>query len=345
VDREQSGPVGLGLGLELPLPLGLEGEIVVADELLKLNGTAMAVVHADSSLVEAREGRSGSHPEPPSADSALVPEGATSKEGQSSTYLRYVNSEATPHPPGAKATLDKGEDVYFQGLRQMTNVSRQYYEKELGAGLGPNPAGAASQFGYTEPLRRFIQREGWEPQANEIPNTMPSWIPGDDYFINFRVGDPYVKIGDGYARLPGAGYEALHPELEGVDPEYYPEINKLAILADVAPYSREYATFKTIVGRMAQNDTATAIEYAKILERVRQTRESVVKTSERRFIASVEEVEGTTESADARGSSAAKSRLDLGTPHPPPACPLSTSLPSTHSVPVEFPVFTQLYRR
>jgi hypothetical protein len=40
--------------------------------------------------------------------------------------------------------------------------------------------------------------------------------------------------------MPGAGYEALHPELKGVDPEDYPDIHKLRILADVAPYSREY---------------------------------------------------------------------------------------------------------
>jgi hypothetical protein len=95
-------------------------------------------------------------------------------------------------------------------------------------------------FGYTEPLRRFIQRDGFEPQANEIPNTMPSWMPGDDYYTNFRVGDPFVKIDQGFARLPGAGYAALHPELKDVDPEDYPDINKLSILADVAPYSREY---------------------------------------------------------------------------------------------------------
>ena len=69
---------------------------------------------------------------------------------------------------------------------------------------------------------------------------MPSWLPGDDYMTNFKVGDPYVKIDDGYARLPGAGYEALHPELKDVGPEAYPDIHKLRILADVAPYSREY---------------------------------------------------------------------------------------------------------
>jgi len=69
---------------------------------------------------------------------------------------------------------------------------------------------------------------------------MPSWLPGDDYMTNFRVGDPYVQIDDGYARLPGAGYEALHPELKGLAPEDYPDIHKLRILSDVAPYSREY---------------------------------------------------------------------------------------------------------
>ena len=67
---------------------------------------------------------------------------------------------------------------------------------------------------------------------------MPSWIPGEDHLINFQKGDPYVKVDEGYARLPGAGYEALHPELEGLDPEDYPDINKLSILGDVAPYSR-----------------------------------------------------------------------------------------------------------
>ena len=120
----------------------------------------------------------------------------------------------------------------------MTDVSRRYYERELGAGLGPSPS-LKEHFGYSEPLRRFIQRASFS-QANEIPNQMPSWLPGDDYMTNFRVGDPYVQIDDGYARLPGKGYEALHPELQGLAPEDYPDIHKLRILSDVAPYSREY---------------------------------------------------------------------------------------------------------
>src|SRR5258708_7214843 len=63
-------------------------------------------------------------------------------------------------------------------------------------------------FGYTEPFRRFVQNETFSPQANEIPNTAASWLPGDDYYTNFHQNDPYI--------------------------------NKMAILADVAPYSREY---------------------------------------------------------------------------------------------------------
>jgi hypothetical protein len=137
--------------------------------------------------------------------------------------------------------------------------------------MGPAP-GFSEMFGYSEPLRRFIQREGFEPQANEIPNTMPSWMPGDDYYTNFHKGDPFIKVDQGFARLPGKGYEALHPELEGTNPEDYPDINKMAILADVAPYSREYNNYRLRVGKESKGNTELQIEYEKILDRVRQTR-------------------------------------------------------------------------
>ena len=101
-------------------------------------------------------------------------------------------------------------------LVRQDNFSRRYYEKELGAGIGPSP-GFSEMFGYTEPFRRFVQHETFTPQANEIPNTAASWLPGDDYYTNFHNGDPFIKIDEGYARLPGAGYAALHPELKDVD--------------------------------------------------------------------------------------------------------------------------------
>jgi len=111
----------------------------------------------------------------------------------------------------------------------------------------------------------------------EILNTAPSWLPGDDYYTNFHVGDPYIKVDQGFARLSGAGYAALHPELKDVDPEDYPDIHKMAILADVAPYSREYHNIRQRVAQQAKGDTELEIEYEKIMNRVKQTRESVIR--------------------------------------------------------------------
>ena len=150
--------------------------------------------------------------------------------------------------------------------------------------------------GYTEPLRRFIQPEGFTPQVNEIKNTMPSWIPGEDYLINFRKGDPYIKVDEGYARLPGAGYEAIHPELEGIKPEDYPDIAKLRILGDVAPYSREYQKIAARVRAQSRDNPDLEAEYGRIAEQVRQTKESTLQVAQRHFNAPVDTVEGTVKS-------------------------------------------------
>jgi hypothetical protein len=107
----------------------------------------------------------------------------------------------------------KGKDVYLQGSRQMDSLSRQYYERNLGAGMFVSPETENGLVGYSEPLRRFIRHEGFTPQVNEIQNTMPSWIPGEDHLINFQKGDPYTKVDEGYARLPGAGWCPYHSHL------------------------------------------------------------------------------------------------------------------------------------
>jgi len=54
----------------------------------------------------------------------------------------------------------------------------------------------------------------------------------------------------------------------------------MSILADVAPYSREYHTLRQRVGSQAQNNTELEIEYEKILNRVKKTRESVIKMND-----------------------------------------------------------------
>jgi hypothetical protein len=89
-------------------------------------------------------------------------------------------------------------------------------------------------------LYPHIQRQ--IPRYNPIPNLMPDWLPGPgDRSPDIRHGDPFTKIPLGEERLPGPGFAALHPEMEGIAPEDYPHIWRLKILADVAPYSKKYA--------------------------------------------------------------------------------------------------------
>lgn len=83
------------------------------------------------------------------------------------------------------------------------SASQAFYEMSLG-GIG----GSLSEVG-----RRFIPRRGRRELWNPVPNTMPGWLPGEDYFINFQRGDPYRLIQRGLMRLPGEAYERLHPDL------------------------------------------------------------------------------------------------------------------------------------
>jgi hypothetical protein len=71
----------------------------------------------------------------------------------------------------------------------------------------------------------------------------------------------------------------------------------------VAPYSSEYNTYRQRVGRQAHetNDTELEIEYEKILNRVKKTRESVIRMQDRHFTASVDEISGTVEEASPGG--------------------------------------------
>jgi hypothetical protein len=73
----------------------------------------------------------------------------------------------------------------------MDSLSRQYYERNVGADMFVSPETENGLTSYSELLRRFIQHGGFTAQVNEIANTMPSWIPGEDYLINFQKGDPY----------------------------------------------------------------------------------------------------------------------------------------------------------
>lgn len=79
--------------------------------------------------------------------------------------------------------------------------NNDFWEENMG-GLGGN---------LSEITRRFIpKRNNSTDYVNPIRNTMPSWMPGSNYFTDFKHGDPYSKIDNGEERLPGEGYERLY---------------------------------------------------------------------------------------------------------------------------------------
>jgi hypothetical protein len=82
--------------------------------------------------------------------------------------------------------------------------ARRFWDLHIG-GLG----GDLSEVG-----RRFLTRPERFETWNPVPNQMPSWLPGGEYMVDFRHGDPYVKIPRGELRLPGDAYERLSPELK-----------------------------------------------------------------------------------------------------------------------------------
>ena len=123
------------------------------------------------------------------------------------------------------------QQAQLESARRAFGFERKYWEQEWG-GL----------FGSSEAFRRlYPHRQRQIPAYNPIRNSMPSWMPGaGEKSPDFQTGDPYIKVPEGELRLPGRGYEARFPELEGTAPEDYPLIHKFRILADVAPYSEAY---------------------------------------------------------------------------------------------------------
>jgi hypothetical protein len=91
-----------------------------------------------------------------------------------------------------------GGGTRMESANNIASISKQYWEKELGGIVG-----------MSEGLRRIMPNPstGGVEYWNEIANTMPTWLPGKDSFIDFMTGDPYSKLQYGEARLPGESYE------------------------------------------------------------------------------------------------------------------------------------------
>ena len=81
------------------------------------------------------------------------------------------------------------------------SANRSFWDSNLG-GLGGE---------LSEISRRFIHKKDNKTEfLNPIRNTMPTWMPGSNYFTDFLHGDPYSKIMNGEERLPGEAYERLN---------------------------------------------------------------------------------------------------------------------------------------
>src|SRR5690606_26002778 len=147
----------------------------------------------------------------------------------------------------------------FAAPARVTSLGRWHADLQIGGFPGE----------LSEVGRRFLpahRRYDPEVEINPIRNLMPSWMPGSNYFINFKEGDSYAKIPHGEYRLPGPGYERMHgippmeERLEAMFPdpqvrsvvkdmidrgfisphETYSAWERFKILADVAPWSDEY---------------------------------------------------------------------------------------------------------
>lgn len=126
------------------------------------------------------------------------------------------------NPYQGKAVIQQADYAY--------SMSAKFWQSNIGS-LGG---------GFSEFARRFMRPyDGQVEYFNPIRNTMPEWMPGNSYMIDFKTGDPYSKIDGGEYRLPGGAYERLN-ELHSDHFGKYGAFDRFKILADVAPWSDEY---------------------------------------------------------------------------------------------------------
>ena len=182
-----------------------------------------------------------------------------------------------------KATTPTSPQLADPGF--MNSITRSFYDESVGGMMG-----------HTELLRRFVMVDYLKAQrqaTNTIPNTMPSWLPGSrssftgntamgvfpgdtNYHIDFSTGDPYSKMPHGELRLPGAAREIAF-RLHSGSPGVYDAVDRLMVLADVAPHSESYKHYKTLVDSLLKSGTVD--EYW--TDKIAKTHEGVKQRLER----------------------------------------------------------------
>ena len=159
----------------------------------------------------------------------------------------------------------------LQSASKAYGSTRAFWDMNLG-GLGDIPIGGGDvgNLEFSEIVRRFIPKERTNVDyLNPIKNTMGEmypFLPGPEYYTDFTTGDPFTKVQQGEVRLPGVGYERFNTLYGGS----YGPVNQLDILADVAPYSKQFRQLNKMVDRM----DLTVAEREKV-EEIRMQQEDV----------------------------------------------------------------------
>lgn len=190
-----------------------------------------------------------------------------------STNQGIINEIGTLHNKPFRDASDKQKDDYLQGMISGESKSDfthglMYSGKQLSGMYGflagqilpaskgvklesANMKSFANRFwdtsvggiggDFMEIARRFFPHEDHNiTQVNNIRNTMPDWLPEQ-----FQTGDPYTTMPLGDARMPGKGYESLN-KLHSDNYGRYGSYDRYKILADIAPTSEEFKTWKKI---------------------------------------------------------------------------------------------------
>lgn len=154
------------------------------------------------------------------------------------------------------------EGMTLSSADKIDSFQRKYWDLQLGG-----------MFGMNEIWRRIVPPERGETEwLNPIPNQMPQWMP-ERHWMEFNRGDAYSKLQMGEARLPGIGYNLLNGLPHHLEPENYPDLHKLKILSDVAPWSTEFHKVKkTVENQLKKKQLQEADKefYDKIIEQRRQ---------------------------------------------------------------------------
>jgi len=147
----------------------------------------------------------------------------------------------------------------LQSASKAYGATRAFWDLNLG-GLGDVPLqaeGALGNIEMSEVVRRFIPKERTNVDyINPIKNRMSKeypFLPGRDNFIDFTTGDPFVKVKEGELRLPGVGYERFN-KLYSDQYGRYGAVNQLDILADVAPYSKEFRALDSRIDKIGLSE-------------------------------------------------------------------------------------------